>query len=206
MWGMLGSIMGNRIFTAVVLLLWTATMSWLVVARILPPFFQGEPPYLGALKKSQITCWQIECAGAPVGWAVSQVVPAALGTTEIHSRILLEDIPIREMAPGWMISIMDKVGPIRLDTRNRIALDSLGKLSGFDTKVRLNELPSVIKMYGRVEDAKLRVSIQSGDVKHNVEYPTPSKSLLGGELTPDARLTGMYVGRKWQKEVYSPFR
>ena len=36
--------MGNRIFVAVVVLLWTSTMSWLMVARILPPFFQGEPP------------------------------------------------------------------------------------------------------------------------------------------------------------------
>lgn len=36
--------MGNRIFVAVVLLLWATTMSWLVFAKILPPFFSGEPP------------------------------------------------------------------------------------------------------------------------------------------------------------------
>ena len=36
--------MGNRIFVGVVVLLWMGTMSWLMVARILPPFFNGEPP------------------------------------------------------------------------------------------------------------------------------------------------------------------
>ena len=39
--------MGNRIFVAVVLLLWASTMSWLVVEKILPPFFSGEPPTHG---------------------------------------------------------------------------------------------------------------------------------------------------------------
>ena len=36
--------MGNRIFVGVVVVLWAGTMSWLMVARILPPFFHGDPP------------------------------------------------------------------------------------------------------------------------------------------------------------------
>jgi hypothetical protein len=34
--------MDNPIFTVVVLPLWAVTMSWLVVARVLLPFFQAE--------------------------------------------------------------------------------------------------------------------------------------------------------------------
>jgi hypothetical protein len=29
---------------------------------------------------------------------------------------------------------------------------------------------------------------------------------LGSELIPDSKLLSVYVGRKWQQEVYSPFR
>jgi hypothetical protein len=52
--------MGNRIFIVAVVLLWTCTMSWLMVDRILPPFFQGDPPSHGAVIQEEPHCWQIE--------------------------------------------------------------------------------------------------------------------------------------------------
>ena len=72
--------MGNRIFVGVVVVLWTGTMSWLMVARILPPFFHGDPPTHGVLIRNEPTCWEIQFGGKPVGHAVSQAVPGALGT------------------------------------------------------------------------------------------------------------------------------
>lgn len=198
--------MGNRIFTVVVLLLWAATMSWLLVAKILPPFFDGEPPYFGTLDRDQIICWRIECLNQPVGWAVSQAVPGDVGTTEVHSRVLVEDIPLREMAPQWMSSLVHNLGPIKLDMRNRVALDTLGQLTAFDTRVRVNEMPTVIKLLGRVKDSGLHVQFETGDFTHEMRYATPTKSMLGGELTPDAKLLQMYVGRRWQRDIYSPFR
>src|SRR5262245_33357191 len=114
-------------------------MSWLVVAKILPPFFSGEPPVHGVIASDEPVCWQIECAGRPVGYAVRQAVPGAQATTEIFSRVVLEDIPLREMAPQWMSKIVDDLGLIKLDTRTRIVLDSLKNLSSFDTRVQLND-------------------------------------------------------------------
>ncbi|HEY3393130.1 MAG TPA: hypothetical protein VGK58_10505 [Lacipirellulaceae bacterium] len=198
--------MGNRIFVGVVVLLWAGTMSWLMVARILPPFFDGEPPGHGVTNVEEPVCWKIEYAGRPVGHAVSQAVSGALGTTEIHSRVLLEDISIRELAPQWMGSLVRGLGQISLDTRTAMTLDSLGNLSSFDTKVRLNNLPLVMKVQGRVVEAELRVKIQSGEVTHEVSYPVPKQSLSANELIPEPKLLQVYVGRKWQQEVFSPFR
>jgi hypothetical protein len=198
--------MGNRIFVGVVVLLWTGTMSWLMVARILPPFFQGEPPGHGVAMAEEPVCWQIEYRGRPVGYAVSQAIAGDLGTTEIHSRVLLEDISIRELAPQWMGSLVRGLGRISLDTRTSLVLDSLGSLSSFDTKVRLNKLPVMMKVQGRVDGAELRVKIQSGEVTHEVSYPVPAQSLSANELIPEPKLLQVYVGRKWQQEVFSPFR
>lgn len=198
--------MGNRIFVAVVVSLWGATMSWLMIARILPPFFQGDPPAHGALARDEPVCWQIEYAGRPIGYAASQAVPGALGTTEIHSRVLLEGIELREMAPQWMTSLVRSVGEIRLDTRTRLVLDSLGQLSLFETKVRLNDLPNMVRMKGRVKGAQLNLTIQSGDMEHEASYPVPASALLGSELLPEPKLLQVYVGRKWQQEVFSVFR
>lgn len=197
--------MGNRIFVAVVVLLWAGTMSWLMVARILPPFFQGEPPAHGVLVRDEPICWRIEYAERPVGYAFSQAVSGALGTTEVHSRVLLEGIDIRQLAPQWMGSLVRGLGEISLDTRTTVVLDSLGNLSSFDTRVWLNDLPLVMKMQGRVDGAELVLKIQSGDVSHEVSYPVPSQGLLASELTPEPKLLQVYVGRTWQQQVFSPF-
>jgi len=199
--------MGNRIFVAVVLLLWLSTMSWLVVAKILPPFLSGDPPSHGVVEEADPVCWQIECGGRPVGYAVRQAVPGALSTKEIFSRVILEDIPLRKMAPAWMTSIVDDIGPIRLDSRTRVALDSLGKLNSFQTKVQVNDLPLVVRIRGLVDGPQLRLSYTSGGVEHETSYPLPTtQSLLDGELIPESKMLQVYVGRRWQVEMFSLFR
>jgi hypothetical protein len=198
--------MGNRIFVGVVVMLWLGTMSWLMVARILPPFFQGEPPTHGVIIRDEPICWQIEYDGRTVGHAVSQAVPGALGTTEIHSRVLLEGIDIRNLAPQWMSALVRGLGEISLDTRTAITLDSLGSLSSFDTRVWLNDMPLVMKVLGRIEGAELLLKLQSGDMTHEARHPVPAQALLASELIPEPKLLQIYVGRKWQQEVYSPFR
>ena len=198
--------MGNRIFVGLVLMLWVGTMSWLMVVRILPPFFQGDPPGHGVLHGGHPVCWQIEYDGRPVGHAVSQAVPGALGTMEIHSRVLLEGIDLGKLAPQWMSTLVRGLGEISLDTRTALVLDSLGNLSSFDTRVWLNDLPLVMKVLGRIEGAELVLKLQSGEATHETRYPVPVQSLLASELIPEPKLLQVYVGRKWQQEVYSPFR
>lgn len=198
--------MGNRIFVAVVLLLWASTMSWLVVEKILPPFMSGEPPAHGTLQEKEPVCWQIEYGGRRVGYAVRQAVPGADSTTEVHSRVLLNDIPLKEMAPQWMSSIVDDLGLIRLDTRTRLTLDSFGTLSSFDTKVQVNDLPLIVKIFGRVDGPNLDVRFLSGGVSHEVSFPFPNTKQIDGELIPEPKLLQIYVGRKWQVEMFSLFR
>ena len=198
--------MGNRIFVGIVVTLWAGTMSWLMVARILPPFFHGEPPTHGTLVHDPV-CWEIQYNGQPVGNAVSQAVPGAMSTTEIHSRIKIDGIEVRELAPQWMSSLVRSLGAVSLDTRSVFVLDSLHNLASFSTKVKLNDLPVIMRVRGKVEGSELKLTIQSGDVTHApVSYPIPSYSSLSSELIPDPKMLQVYVGRKWQQEVYSPFR
>src|SRR6266576_6769727 len=157
--------MGNRIFVGLVVTLWAGTMSWLMVARILPPFFHGEPPTHGTLVHEPI-CWEIQYGGRPVGHAVSQAVPGAMSTIEIHSRIKVEGIEVRELAPHWMGSLVRSLGAVSLDTRSVFVLDSLNNLSSFSTKVKLNDLPAIMRVRGKVEGAELKLTIQSVDVTH----------------------------------------
>jgi hypothetical protein len=198
--------MGNRIFVGVVVVLWAGTMSWLMVARILPPFFHGEPPTQGVLIRDVPTCWEIQYGGKAVGIAVSQAVSGAGGTTEIHSRVLLNQIELKELAPQWMGSLVRVLGEVSLDIRSAFTLDTLKNLTSFTTKVYVNDSPLMMRVQGKVDGPELKLRIISGDVTHEVSYPVPSFSGLTSELTPDPKLLQVYVGRKWQQEVYSPFR
>ncbi len=198
--------MGNRIFVAVVIGLWASTMSWLMVARILPPFFQGEPPQHGQPLRDEPVCWEIQYAGRPIGQAVSQAVPGAAGTIEIYSRVMLEGIQLKELAPQWMGSLVSGLGEISLDSRSRVVLDSLGHLTSFETRVRLNDMPLVMKAQGKVNGVDLVLKIQSGEINRELRYPVPNDDFVTSELMPEPKLLQVYVGRKWQQEMFSPFQ
>lgn len=196
--------MGNKVYTAVVLLLWGAAMTWLVGAKILPPVLRGDPPSTGT-NRNQPVCWQVRVAEQRIGWAVSQTVPGTQGTTELHSRIKLKHVPLSRMAPRWMSTVIDQIGPLEMDMRSRTTFDSLGNLSVFETSVELNELPSAILMKGEVKEGEIRLRLQYGEVVHRIRYPWTEHAMLGSKLSPDASLLSVYKGRKWHKEVYNPF-
>ncbi len=196
--------MGNKVYAGVVLLLWGATMSWLITAKILPPFMRGEPPRTG-LNAHEPVCWRVTVGEQRIGWAVSQAVPGADDTTELHSRVKLSAVPLSKMAPRWMATVIDNLGPLEVDMRSRTTLDSLGNLSLFESSVEINDLPSAILMKGVVQEGQIRLRLQYGDVVHRLNYPWPEHAMLGSKLTPDGTLLQIYTGRKWKKEVYNPF-
>lgn len=180
-------------------------MSWLLVAKILPPFFHGDPPNSGMLQKNRPVAWRVEFDGKPIGYAVSQAIPGALGTTEIHSRIEVADIPLQIVVPPLFASVVRNLGEIDLNMQTRTTIDTLGNLASFDTKLRINNLPTSIRMFGTVVDDQLQIRLRTGDHTQQFQYPWSKDAWLGRELTPEAKLLQIYVGRKWQREVYSPF-
>ncbi len=198
-----GHRMGNRVFTGVVLLLWCSMMTWLVCAKILPTVLRGDPPPT-VVQKNETVCWKVSMDGKPIGWAVSQAVAGVDSTTELHSRVLLEDIPFDRLAPRWMATLLYGFDRLRIDMRTRTVLDSLGHLSLFDATVCINELPSVVRMRGRVGEGMIHLRLQYGDVVHRVEYPWHENKSMGSELNPEARILQVYKGRKWKKEIYNP--
>lgn len=198
--------MGNRIFVAVVVLLWGTTMSWLLMDKILPPFFFGNPPARGVVVDEEPIIWEISYGERPVGYAVRQTVPGVDSTTEVISRVVLRELPLRRFAPHWMGSLLAGIDLIQLDSRTRIVLDSFGNLSCFDSKVQINDLPPLVRIFGTVDGADLRLRFVSSELTHEVRYPLPKTSMFEGELVPQPNLLQVYVGRTWQTEVFSPLR
>jgi hypothetical protein len=206
--------MGNHPFNVVVILFWFATMGWLVVAKILPPVLVGEPPnYSSILRETHQqppVCWSICLQDRAIGWAATKIVPGSDGITNMYSRVYLGEFPLNEVTPAWLTAVLKPVlrdfGPLDIEKRSRVTIDPLGRLVGFESRVRVAEMADVIKVTGEVEGSALRLNMQSGDVPGpKLEFYLPQDALVVDELSPQGKMPGLRVGQTWTVPVYSPF-
>ena len=206
--------MGNPAFNVVVVLFWLATMSWLVIAKIVPPLRVGEPPdYASIIEGTDDetpNCWTIRMDGRTVGWAANKLVRRPEGITELYSRVYLGHLPINELAPSWLSSVLKPVFPnlerLDVDKQSWFVIDPLGRLAEFESRVRLADIPDAIRVQGQVENSKLKLIVKSGDVGATFYQPLTPNSPMNDELSPQARMPNLRVGQKWTVPLYSPFR
>ena len=169
--------MGNHPFNVIVVLFWLATMSWLVVAKIVPPMRVGEPPSYRSILDESVrqppVCWNIRLEDKSIGWAANKIERRDDGITELHSRVYLRNLPLEEFAPGWLGTVLKPVlrdlGPLNIDKTSRMTVDPLGRLVGFESRVRIADIPDAIKVHGQVEGSSLKLSIQSGEIPYKLE-------------------------------------
>ncbi len=206
--------MGNPAFNLIVVLFWLATMSWLVVAKIVPPLRVGEPPsYATILEDSDDgppTCWTIRMQSRTVGWAATKLVHRPEGISELYNRVYLSQLPLDELAPGWLTSVLKPVFPnlklLDVDKQSWFVIDPLGRLSEFESRVGLADIPDAIRVQGQVEDSKLKLTVKSGDIGGTIYQPLTPNSPMNDELSPQSRLPNLRVGQTWTVPLYSPFR
>ena len=197
--------MANKLFVLAVVGLWLASMSWLVNDRILPSLLEGEPPIEQSYENGRAVAWQVEWEGKVVGEAASVRLEGVGGSTDLHNRVKLSEIPLMDLAPTWMRTTVGRFGDISFDAKTRIEFDTLGSFSAFESRIKINDLPSVLRMTGRYEESNLKLRVSSGEMSYTTSIFLPESRSMNEILFPAANLRGMYVGRTWREEVYSPF-
>jgi hypothetical protein len=85
-------------------------------------------------------------------------------------------------------------------------IDPLGRLVGFESRVRVADLEDAIKVSGQVEGSTLSITVRSGDIPTTVERYLPPNALMTDELSPQAVVPGLRLGQRWTVPLYSPFR
>jgi hypothetical protein len=199
--------MANRIFVFAVMVLWLGSMSWLMVDKVLPSWYDAEPPIPAGFEPGVPVAWKVTWAGKPVGQAASIRRPGPQGTTNLESRVVLEDVPLLDLAPPWMRSVVGDIGRLKFDSWSRLEFDSLDNFSSFTSRIGVNDIPGVLQMTGRINGSFLELTIRGwGDLNYSPKVPAPDQAVLREALFPDSKLPYMYVGRRWREETYSPFR
>jgi hypothetical protein len=217
--------MGSRWFNFLVVLLWMTTMGWLVVEKILPPWLIGDPPsyekILHARKGEPPVGWRLYLGnrglrrGQPIGWALSAAVPITdqhteNRVTEIRSRVHFEQLPLAELTPGWIGGFLrlTKYGrtKMQMDTSSTLTIDSLGRLTRFESALRLEGIRDVVRMEGVVEEGDLQLSVRAGELTHHERIAALSPdAVLGDSLSPQAKLPDLRQGQTWRVPSFSPF-
>lgn len=198
--------MANRIFISAVVVLWLSSMTWLVTERILPSITGGgQPPITKAYEQGEAVAWRVIWRGNEVGKAASIQLKGVGGSTDLFNRVVLEEFPIMELAPSWLRATVGKLGHMTFDVMTRVEFDPLGKFSSFNSRISLNDMPSILRMSGRVEDSHLKLRVHARELSHRTQIYLPNSETLSEALFPDAKLPYLHIGRSWQEKIYSPF-
>ncbi len=197
--------MANRIFVSAVVVFWLSSMAWLVRERILPSFYSGQPPIVQAYEEGEAVAWEVSWRGEVVGEAASLRLSGVGGSTDLYNRVVLKEFPVMELAPAWIRMAVGDLGKMTFDVKTRIEFDPLGNFASFNSRVSLNDLASVLRISGRIEESFLKLKVRTNDFSHTKQIYLPNREVLNEVLFPDAKLPYMHVGRRWQEQVYSPF-
>ncbi|MDZ7616690.1 MAG: hypothetical protein U1E05_06780 [Patescibacteria group bacterium] len=206
--------MYSRWVNLAIIMLWLATMGWLLKYKVLPTFEMGDPPNQQSVADAGAAelpiGWTLAVNGRSLGWALTTTTRHAEGVVEVSSHVHFDDLPLRELAPGWLQALFRSVEESSLqqamDARSVLLLNSLGRLTRFESTVGMESVGSVVSLSGEVVGSQVMLAVRSGDFVYRSEAYLPNGALLGDALQPQARLAGLRLGQTWTVPVYSPFR
>ena len=200
-----------RWYQLAVFALWLAAMSWLTVRKILPPFYSGEPPAYESSEADQPrppVGWYLQLDDRRLGWALSEINQQAIDTTEIHSLVHFDNLPLEDLLPLYLRAILrsssHNVGKMEMEVESDLLTNSaLNQLVSFESKFRPKGGQSLVKINGNVEGDKLKLNVRLGDLVWDAELPMPENKIRDS-FAPEMELRGLSPGQSWTIISYSP--
>lgn len=218
--------MGNRTFNLMVVAFWLATMSWLIVEKVLPEYRRGEPPDFRAVQRAkqvedQAPCWNISWDNTDLGWAASKMVPGPADGAELRTRIQLTRLPAQQLGQSLLrrlltsMVVRDQNVNVRVDSR--MQLNEASRVRGFQSHVYVGDLSSpLLNLDGRVQGPKLKLSfnvsqsvpvaISAIPLKAEWTVPFSDQVPLDDSTAPRGFMPPLKLNQSWKERVYSPLR
>jgi hypothetical protein len=129
--------------------------------------------------------------------------------TELHSRLEIDQLPLAEVAPPWLATLLglgDAQGAtLDLRAQSVFSIDPLGRLASFRSGLGAPGDRDTISLHGTVQDNVLAVTVRAGDYVRTHELRVSPDALVANTLSPQERLPGLRVGQTWTVPVFSPF-
>ncbi len=206
--------MHSRWYNFAVVALWVTTMTWLVTQKILPSLMVGDPPERTVIISAQLADrsvgWSLFWGKEPIGWAWSRTERMEAGVTCIRGRIHFDRLPLRQFVPEMLQSLLTPENPlpahVPLDSSSALLFDLEGKLTRLESSVAFDPNVPTIEVVGEVAGGKLVITVRSAAFTYETKRAFPKDVMLGDALSPQTQLPGLWQGRKWTVELFSPLR
>jgi hypothetical protein len=204
--------MHNRWFSATVVILWLATMSWLVKAKVLPLMLVGEPPSLPSIVESQADAppvgWSVSFRDKQLGWALTATQRLPSGLCEIRGRVRFDALPLDEMLSGPLKQLAGLFGhnggSLRVDAGNLVIVDPLGHLLRFESTAWFAPPGQSVRVRGAVEGRNMELLVNIAGTTITNTVPFNSNSMPIDVLSPQSQLPGLHAGQNWSVPIYNP--
>ncbi len=221
--------MEKAYFKAFVIIFWLASMTWLLVTKMLPlPVEERDRDaqyFASPQADSTSGRWLISSRGKDVGWTEMRAQRVANGSLEIHSEMQLENLDLKnfaqELFQGWS-ALLNYVRFPRTDAAfslratTEILLGADGALERWDMEVGLVSALERIRIVGNRHGEQMRVHIamiqqtspsarSTEDTLFETTIGLPREALTVDSFSPRPRLANLRVGDRWRFQSFQAF-
>ncbi len=210
--------MHGRLYNSGVVLLWLATMTWLVKDKVLPPLLTGEPPtalqIVDAQRNASLVGWSILCNDRQIGWAISDAKQQSSDTSpkpefDLRPRRAAIERADGHTGPGAHprpgddgnhvgraepLSAMDRAtrsNKVKMDARSVVTVNALGRLTQFRSTIQIDLLPEPISVSGVADGDQVRLQTRMGNLSFRTDAYLPTRALPSDALSPQTQLPGL---------------
>jgi len=202
-------------YNVAVVVVWLASMTWLITQKLLPSMLVGEPPNYQRILEAQhhdpVVAWRLSCNGEEIGWAYSETTLLPGNLTTLNSHVFFERLPLERLLPKWFQGLLLPSGvglrqlKLQMEVRTHLTFDPLHRLCQFDSRVRFPPLSDAMRIHGKADEGRLQLSIHYLDFSREFDVPLPRNVLFSESNSPQNKLPGLREGQTWTVQVYSPF-
>lgn len=219
-------------FKVFVLVFWLASMTWLLMTKMLPLSLeppQGDGQYFASPQVDSASGrWLISAQGDDVGWTEMRARRLDDGTIEVSSELQLEHLRLEDVAKeifrGWSALLKyvqwpEARGEFSLQAATQILLATDGALQRWEMNVGLLDASDRIRIVGEREGDQMHVRIclvppksdhptatpTSTEVLFHTRIDLPREALTVDSFAPQPRLCNLRVGDRWRFQSYQAF-
>jgi hypothetical protein len=154
--------------------------------------------------------WTVYWNDQPLGWSLSQSHREDDGGMEVENTLHFDRLPMNDILPSWTKLILgrsfDPKAICALDARGHLSIDPAGSLRAFRSVIGSPLSAEQVVLNGMIDKGQVTVLVSAGDAHYSTSRRLPTNISLGDELSPQARLPGLFPNRRWTVPVYSPLR
>lgn len=193
---------------------WLIAMHWLITTKILStrPVYStiGNQVFFASENQFIPVAWTVLWDDQGVGYALSRATQTTDSGLTVETFLKFDNLPLDKILHPWITKSIpfnsDEKLNFPLHATGIVKIDSFGSLSSFSTTIVLPTTKNRIALAGTVRNNLVSIAIDMDQFHYETERQLPEGVMLSDELSPQATIPGLFVGKQWVVPTYNPLK